>query len=65
MRYALPIWWCITEDARDRLRPFLSSKWQEPDCEWVEWFPDKRPVDIDRGIDYDKFIRQSPSRSRL
>ena len=65
MRYALPLIYCVDEETQAKLLGMITDINSVPRCEWVEWRPDKRPVEIDRGIDYDKFIRQAPSKSRI
>ena len=64
MRHALPLIYCVNEETQAKLLGMITDLNSLPRPEWVEWRPDKRPVDIDEGIDYDKFIRQAPSRSR-
>ena len=64
---ALPVWHCLSSEAQLRLAKIaLANGWdfEIPDCEWHPWLPGVSPVDIDAGVDYDKFIRRAPSRRR-
>lgn len=67
MRYALPLWYCIDYETQEKLAPMLEDPMSIPPCVWSEWRSGnagRLPVDIDRNVDYDKFMRQAPSRSR-
>jgi len=62
MRQALPVWWCLTEEIKERLRLSLSNDWQEPECKWTEWHSGKKAkvqVILD-SVDYDKEMRKPP-----
>ncbi len=71
MRYSLPLWCCLDAKSKLALRDVLEKKREteiaEPQPVWREWRSDVIAIawgEVDKGVDYDKFIRQAPSRSR-
>ncbi len=66
MRHAYPLIWCLPEDIQAKLLGQISDINAVPDQVWSEWQEgrNKDPSLIDRDVNYDKFIRQAPSRSR-
>lgn len=67
MRYALPLWHCLSDEARYKLGKMAGKSFTIPPCEWVKWPEfqiDTMPMDI-RDIQeareyYDKFMREKP-----
>ncbi len=66
MRHAYPLIWCLPEDVQAKLLGQISSVDAIPQEEWSEWQEGRKkgPSLITRGVNYDKLIRQAPSRSR-
>ncbi len=65
MRHGLPLIYCLSEEVRAKLLGLRKELPPEP--VWVEVGTDKKPRPFTPGVveeDYDKFIRQAPSRSR-
>ena len=66
MRQAYPLIWCLSEDARAKLLGQVSNLDIVPPEAWVPWLATenlatKPAVSVE---DYDRFIRQAPSKSR-
>lgn len=70
MRHAYPLLWCLPEGTQAKLLGQISDISAVPRELWSEWEPkgesSQSPIhqSVGAGVDYDKFIRQSPSRSR-
>ena len=64
MKQALPLWFCLDYDTREKLIALLSETACLPRDEWVDWQPDIKveslpPRDIEAAREYyDKFMRQ-------
>jgi len=70
MRYALPLIWCVSREAQAKLLGMISDRDSIPPPVWHEWpeatllsTPDI-PVSGQLEVDYDREMRQAPSRSR-
>ena len=63
MRHALPLLYCVSDDIRAKLLGMIKDLSSVPEPEWKVWQPDRSKVILDE-VDYGKFMRQAPSRSR-
>jgi len=69
MRYALPIWHCLDLDTQVKLAPLLHDAHSIPPPVWQEWphslaSGEDIPIAGQLEVNYDKFMRQAPSKSR-
>lgn len=64
-RQAYPLIWCVSEDTRAKLLGRISDRDIIPPEAWVPWQVTENPATIPAvPVNYDKFIRQAPSKSR-
>ncbi len=70
MRQALPLWFCLDCDTREKLVSILSETACPPRDEWADWQPVTFKItplplrDIEEAREYyDKFMRQKPQPS--
>lgn len=67
MRHSYPLIFCVSEDAYSKLLGGISSLDVIPDEIWSNWEEPpmvKSQISVPYGFNYDRFIRQAPSKSR-
>ena len=66
MRYGLPVFFCLKLEQQRKLVDYSSDIVAIPSNEWNEWQSNKESIlqPILEDVDYDRFIRQAPSKSR-